>query len=219
MPRILIALLCLLLPAIGMADPVGRSIPYQKLYEMLAAVRQSDPQGIVVSSLQAQSSPEDQPLPGGLRIELRFGATRQPIALDHDGRFSLPLRADWAAGDAALWVNQPRSMVGISMSLTARLPQTTNTTYGRLLEGLSVTERIVEQQAGMMSFMVPKLQGMDLTYAGGTVQTAKVGSGASAKTLHSDSQGRLRLPFDSALPASTPVVLSALPVSLQPYAK
>lgn len=40
MPRALIALLCLLLPVIASAaDPVGRSIPYQKIYEPLAMVR------------------------------------------------------------------------------------------------------------------------------------------------------------------------------------
>jgi hypothetical protein len=70
-----------------------------------------------------------------------------------------------------------------------------------------------------MSFMVPKLQGMDLTYAAGAAQTATVGAGASAKIWRSDAQGRLRMPFDSALPTGTPVVLSAMPVSMQPYAK
>ena len=220
MPRSLIALLCLLLPMIATAaDPVGRTIPYQKLYEPLATVHQSDPQGIVISTFQAKSAEKGQPLPPDLKMELRFGTTRQPIMLDHDGRFSLPLRADWASGDAALWVNQPKSMVGVSLSFTARLPQATNTTYGRLMESLSIMERIVKQQAGMMSFMVPKLQGMDLTYAAGGVQTAMVGSGATAKTLRSDAQGRLRMPFDPAIPASTAVVLSALPVSMQPYAK
>ena len=220
MPRLTIALICLLLPAIAIAaDPVGRTIPYQKLYEPLSTVRQSDPQGIVVTSLQAKSGQKDHPLPPDLKMELRFGPTRQPLALDREGRFTLPLRADWAAGDAVLWVNQPKSVVGIILNFTARLPQTTNTTYGRLMESLPVMERMVKQQAGMMSFMVPKLQGMDLSYPAGAAQTATVGTGASVKTWRSDAQGRLRLPFDPALPASTPVVLSAMPVSMQPYAK
>jgi hypothetical protein len=220
MPRILLALLCLLLPMLAIAaDPVGRSIPYQKLYEPLAAIHQADPQGIVISTLQALSAQKNQPLPPGLRIELRFGATRQPVGVDRDGRFSLPLRADWAAGDAALWINQPKSVVGIVLTTTARLPQATSTTYGRLMESLPLMERIVKQQAGMMSFMMPRLKGMDLMYAAGAVQTAMVGAGASGKTWRSDAQGRLRVPFDPALPAGTAVVLSALPVSMQPYAK
>lgn len=220
MPRTLIALLCLLLPMIASAaDPVGRTIQYQKLYEPLAAVRQSDPQGVVISTLQAKSAQKNQPLPPDLKLELRYGTTRQPIALDHSGRFSLPLRADWAEGYASLWINQPKNVVGISLNFGARLPQTANTTYGRLMESLPVMERIVKQQAGMMSFMVPKLQGMDLRYPVGAAQTATVGTGTSAKTLRSDGQGRLRVPLDPAIPASTAVVLSAMPVSMQPYAK
>ncbi len=218
MPRTLIALFCLLLPVIALAtDPVGRTIPYQKLYEPLAAVRQSDPQGIVISTLQAKSAQADQPLPSDLKMELRYGTTRQPVALDHDGRFSLPLRADWVSGDAALWVNQPKSVVGISLSFTARVPQSTHTTYGRLMESLPVMEQVVKQQAGMMSMMVPKLQGMDLAYPAGAVRTATVGNGASAISLRSNAQGHLRVPYDPALPASTAVVLSAMPVSMQPY--
>ena len=152
-------------------------------------------------------------------MELHFGASRQPVAFDRDGRFSLPLRADLAAGDAVLWINQPKGVVGVSLSFTARLPQAKNTTYARLMESLPVMERIVKQQAGMMSFMVPKLQGMDLIYPIGVTQTAMVGSGASAKTLRSDAQGRMRVPLDPAIPAGTAVVLSAMPVSMQPYAK
>lgn len=220
MPRLLTALLCLLLPILASAaDPIGRTIPYRKLYEPLSAARQSDPQGIVISALQAKPAQQDRPLPIDLKMELRYGATRQPVVLERDGRFSLPLRADWAAGEAALWINQPKNVVGISLDFGARLPPTTTTTYGRLMESLPLMERIVKQQAGMMSFMVPSLKGVDLTYAAGTIQTAVIGTGASGKTLRSDAQGHLRMPLDPALPASTPVVLSAMPMALLPYAK
>lgn len=220
MPRILTALLCLLLPLIASAtDPTGRSIPYQKLYEPLSAIHQSDPQGIVVSSLQAQPSQKGQALPPDLRMELRYGTTRQAIVLDRQGRFTLPLRADLAANNASLWVNQPKGVVGIALSLEPRLPPTTSTSYGRLMECLPVMERLVKEQAGMMRFMVPSLKGVDLIYAGDRLQTATVGTGTSAKTWRSDAQGRLRMPFDADLPAATPVLLSALPISIAPYTK
>lgn len=61
----------------------------------------------------------------------------------------------------------------------------------------------------MMSFMAPEPQGVELDYAVGTVQTATVGTGALAKTWRCDAHGYLRIPFDPAMPANTPVVLSA----------
>jgi hypothetical protein len=219
MPRPLIALLCMLLPMLALAaDPVGRLIPYQNLYGPLAGVRQVDPQGIVISSLRAESAQKDQPLPADLKMELRFGTTRQPVALDRDGRFTLPLRADWATGDAALWINQPKSAVVVVEGFTMRTPTATRLNYGQLMESLPVMERVVKQQAGMMSLVAPKPQGVELAFAPDTPQSVIVGVGVQAKTWRTDAKGHVQVPFDPALPATTPVVLSALPVALQPYA-
>ena len=220
MRRTVTALCCLLLMAVaGAADAESRSIPYKKLYEPIATTRQADPEGIMLATFRAKPSQQGQSLPADLHLELQVGASRQPIAVGRDGVFSLPIRPEWAVTDAALWVNHPKSEVGISLSFSARLPPSTNTTYGRLMECLPLMKRMVKQQAGLMSFMAPSFLGVNLTYPGGSAQTAVIGSGASAKTVRSDAQGRLLLTFDEAIPASTPVVLSAMPTSIEPYTK
>jgi hypothetical protein len=203
------------------ADPVGRTIPYQKLYEPIAKMRSGDPQGILIARLQARAAEKGKPLPADLKLELRTGGTSQPIAFDHvSGRFELPIRADWASGDTTqIWLNYPKSEVGITLDFSARLPPSANTSYGRLMESLAVVERMVKQQAGIMSFMAPKFEGVELIWPAGTAQTATIGTGATAKTLRSDAQGHLRIPFDSATPANAVVVLSSLPSSLGPYTK
>ncbi len=215
----LTVLLWFLTAAIATAATEGRTIPYQKLYEPIATAKQMDPQGIMIAAFRAKSSQQGQPLPDDLRLELQAGATRQPIAVARNGLFSLPIRPELALTDAALWVNHPKSEVGISLSFSARLPQSTNTTYGRLTECLPLMERITKQQAGMMSFMAPSFVGIELVYPAGSQQTAVIGNGASAKTVRSDAQGRLRLEYDAAIPASTPVALSAMPGSIEPYTK
>lgn len=219
MPRPLAALLCLLLPLAVLAfdEPVGRDIPYQKLYEPLAAVHQADPDGVVVSILRAESAQPGQPLPTDLKIELRAGAAPQPINPAADGRFTLPLRADWASSGATLWINQPRSAVVISESFTMRTPTSTHPNYGQLMESLPVVERLQKQPVAIMGLMTSRPKGVELAYESGAAQTVTVGTGAQAKSWSTDDQGRVKVPFDPALPATTPVELSAPPAALRPY--
>ena len=221
-PHLFVILLSgLLLSVITFAgDPAGRTIPYQKLYDPIVQIRRADPQGILIASLHARTKDKGQSLPADLKIELRAAGTSQPIAYDRvDGRFELPMRADWASGDTELWLNYPKSEVGIALDFSARLPPAARTTYGRLMESLPVVERLVKQQAGMMSFMAPRFEGVELIWTAGTAQTATIGVGAATRILRSDGQGHLRVPFDPGTPANATVVLSALPASMGPYTK
>jgi hypothetical protein len=216
----LIALLWLLTAAsANAANAEGRTIPYQKLYDPVAKARQVDPQGIMITSFRARTPQPGQALPSDLRLELQAGTVKQTIAVARDGAFILPIRPEWAATDAVLWVNHPKSEVGISLSFSARLPPSTSTNYGRLMECLPLMQGIAKQQAGAMSFLAPTFIGVELAYPAGNMQSAVIGSGASAKTLHSDAQGHLHLEFDASIPASTPVVLSAMPTTIEPYSK
>jgi hypothetical protein len=219
MHRLPTALLCLLLPlaAIAADPPGGRSIPYQKLYAPLAAVKKADPEGVVSSSLRAESAQPDQPLPADLKIELRAGTTHQALAHDHDGRFTLPLRADWISADAMVWVNQPKEAVKIVETFKMRTPTATHLQYGQLMESLPVLERIQQQHADIGGLMATTPEGVELAYVPGTPQTVTVGTSAQAKSWNTDDAGHVQVPFNPALPATTPVVLSALPLALQPY--
>ncbi|HEY2346685.1 MAG TPA: hypothetical protein VGH80_12545 [Xanthomonadaceae bacterium] len=211
------ALFCLLPLAAAADAPEGRSIPYQKLYAPLAAVKQADPQGVVSSSLCAESVQPDQPLPANLKVELRAGATRQALALDPHGCIALPLRADWASGDAAVWVSQPREAVKLVEAFKMRTPTATRISYGQLMESLPVIERIQQQHVEIGGLMGTPSQGVELAYGQGGTQSVTVGSGAQAKSWSSDGDGHVKIPFDPALPATTPVVLGALPTALRPY--
>jgi hypothetical protein len=216
-------LLCLLLPPLAVAaapqlQEQGRSIPYQKLYAPLAAVRQADPTGVVSSSLRAEAALPGQSLPADLKIELRSGTTHQPLTLDKDGAFALPLRADWASGDATVWINHPKEEIKVVEIFKMRTPTATRISYAQLMESVPVMERIQQQHADIGDLMASTPQGIELAYQPGTPQTVTVGSGAQRKTWNTDDKGHVRIPFDPALPAAAPVVLSALPVALQPYA-
>jgi hypothetical protein len=219
MARTLFALLCLLLPAIALADDsMGRSIPYQKLYEPLNAVHQADPQGIVKSSLRAEPAAGTRSLPSDLKIELRSGATTEPVAPDDEGRFVLPMHADWASGNATLWINHPKSQVVIVEIFTMRTPTSTHLEYGQLMESLQVMQRIQAQHAQIAGLMTDKPQGVELAFDPGTPQTVVIGASAKVTTWNTDEQGHVRIPFDQAVATTTPVVLSAVPRELQPYA-
>jgi len=221
MLRLKTTLICLTLSlaAVAADAPEGRSIAYRKLYEPLAAVRSADPQDIVSSTLRAEPAQPDQPLPADLKIELRSGATHQPITLGQDGSFKLPMNPDWARSDATLWINQPKSAVKIVELFTMRTPTAAQLTYGELMESLPVLERIQKQKVEIAGLMPTAPQGVELAYDPGTAQTITIGTGAKAKTWNTDDQGHVMVPFDPALPATTPVMLSALPTALQPYAK
>jgi len=216
-------LLCLALSSTAAAADApagqGRSVPYQKLYAPLAAVRQADPQGIVTSSLCAESVQPDQPLPADLKIELRAASTRQDLALDPRGCITLPLRAEWASGDAVVWISQPKEAVKLVEAFKMLTSAATRFTYGQLMESLPVIERIQRQPVQIGGLMASKPQGVELAYGSGATQSVIVGAGAQAKTWSSDGDGFVKVPLDAALPASTPVVLSALPLALRPYSE
>ncbi len=220
------ALLCLLLPlAVRAADPSqpgqegGRSIPYARLYAPLAAVKQADPQGIVTRSVRAEPAEPGQALPAGLQVELRAGSTRQPLAVAADGAIDFPLRPEWASGDAVVWVNRPKEEVKIVEIFRMRAPKGAKLSYGQLMESLPVIERIQQQHIQIGDLMATPPVGVELAYGTGTPQSVTVGSGAQARSWSSDELGHVRVPFDAAIPASTPVTLSAPPIALQPYAQ
>ena len=219
MSRLPLVLLCMSVSlAAACAEPEGRSIPYQKLYEPLAAVKKADPQGIVAASLRAESAQDGQPLPADLKIELRHGTAHDPVAVDAQGHFEMPLKADWASTDASLWVNQPRSAVKIVENFTMRPPTATRITYGQLMESLPVMKRIQDQHVDIGGLLASSPLGVELAFdPPGTAQTITVGSGVKARTWTSDANGLVKVAYDATLPPGTPVVLSALPVALKPY--
>jgi len=218
MSRLPIVLTCLLLPlAAAAAEPEGRSIPYQKLYEPLAAVRKADPDGIVTSSLRAEPATDGQPLPDGLKIELRHGAAHDPVAVGADGRFDLPLHADWTSTDASLWLNQPKTVVKVVENFSMRTPRSTHLTYAQLMESVPVIERIRAQHVDIHGLLASTPAGVELAFEPGSPQKVTVGTGSAAKSFAPDGEGLVKVPWDASLPASTPVELTALPSALLPY--
>lgn len=210
--------LCGLLLAAAVAADDGRAIPYHALYAPLAAVKQADPAGIVIGTLCAEPTQTGQALPVGLKIELRSGGTSSPLPLDAHGCLELPVRADLPNSDARVWINQPKEAVKLVEAFKMRTPTATRITYGQLMESLPVIERLARQSVPIGGLPTTPPQGVELAWVPGTAQTVTVGTGASAKSWTTDADGRLRIPHDSTLPPATPVVLSALPVALQPYA-
>ena len=99
-----------------------------------------------------------------------------------------------------------------------RAPASLRLTYGQLMESLPVMERIQQQHVGIGGMLAGAPAGVELAYAPGAAQTVTVGAGAAAKSWTTDEAGIVQVPFDPALPKTTPVVLTALPNALQPYA-
>jgi hypothetical protein len=219
MPRPTIALLCLILPlAAAAAGPEGREIPYQNLYEPLAAVKKADPEGIVKTILLAESVQADQPLPADLKIEVRHGAQATAISVASDGRFDLPLEAGWASAGATVRINHPKSEVKVVEQFTMRTPATLRLTYGALMESLPVMERIQAQHVDIHGLLATRPDGVELAFVASGPQSVTIGTGALAHAWKSDDQGLVKVPFDPKLPKDTPVVLSAPPDALLPYA-
>lgn len=213
LPGLLLAL------AVRAAEPSdGRDIAYRSLYEPLAAVRQADPDGIVVRIVRVESAQTGQPLPADLKVELHDDPNRQSLLPSADGRIDLPLRADWAADGATLWINQPREVVVVSETFAMRTPTATRIDYARLMESLPVVERLQNQPTAIAGLMRDRPIGVELAFDPAAPQTIAIGTGPQARTWTTDAEGRVKIPFDPALPAATPVTLSALPVALQPYA-
>lgn len=99
----------------------------------------------MVSSLQLQAAQKGTRCRPTYSWNLRVGTTHQPIPFDHDGRLTLPMRANLAAGDATVWINQLKGVVVIQIAFTARLPPSAVTSYGRPMESLPVMKRITKQ--------------------------------------------------------------------------
>jgi hypothetical protein len=98
-----------------------------------------------------------------------------------------------------------------------RTPTNTHLSYGQLMESLPVVERLQKQATPIMGLMTSKPVGVELAFQPGSPQTVTVGTGAQAKSWNTNDEGRVKVPFDPALPATTPVVLSSLPAALQPF--
>ncbi|MBS0456633.1 MAG: hypothetical protein JSS44_04800 [Proteobacteria bacterium] len=203
----------------AIAQDGGRTIPYAALYAPLAAVKQADPLGIVTSSVCAESAQADVPLPGDLKVELRDAAGHHPLPLDAHDCITLPPRVGGAVSDAEIWINQPRQAVKLVEAFAMRTPTATHISYGQLMESLPVIERLATQPLRIGGLPTQPPQGVELAWPPGTAQRVTVGTGASEHAWTTDTQGHLRIPFDSTLPASTPVVLSTLPSALQPYSQ
>lgn len=199
----------LMLPAVAMADETAK-IAYHALAELptkfdAVPVAERDRVRLIlrVISKNADHAPivmtAEMP---DRKIEIRVAA---------NGDFELPRDPALAAADPTFMINQPKGTLDLDFEFAALLPNPVDFRYADLALAAGQANKLVEREAGMMSFLAPEVKGMLFTCDGapGCVLTVHHASGDRA--YPPDAAGIIALKFDKELAAENPRITATRP--------
>ena len=153
--------------------------------------------------------------PSDVVFTIVHGNERKRIVIDADGKFDPAIDPAWAKANPKVLTNMPDGeKAGFAFAVAPVVPAGLQLDYAGLMASVQQGNALMKSQGGMMRFMLPTFVGIGMHYPRGQAATARIKSALGEKTVSTDANGQLRLPFDPALlGANAQVTLSQRPQS------
>jgi hypothetical protein len=147
--------------------------------------------------------------PRVITLVIRAKAGDIPLEPLRDGTLALPLRKALFDENPPVLTSLPAGLkTKVTLDLRPLLPEGTSFAYADLFLAVTQANRYAEAEAGFFKFMVPRMKGLVLRFAGAQTVQVQVGD----ETLRAGEDGTLRLLVDDELMKSNPAVtLGAVP--------
>lgn len=191
-------------------------IPYKKFVESfyLDKFYSADPHSRDHLRLLVKLQPEDKAIkPSDVVLTVAHAGARDRMPIDADGVMDVEPNAAWLKDEAMIYTNLPKgSKVHIDALFASRTPDTLELSYTELMTSVPQWNALLKEKAGMLRFMLPTFNAVDLHFAKPAGQTLRVVDKSGTKTYTADAKGEIKLKLDNALMQGNPqVILSERP--------
>jgi hypothetical protein len=130
---------------------------------------------------------------------------KDKLPLNSEGLMELVPDPAWIKEDAMIYTNLPKSeKSNVSAIFAVRLPELMTVSYKEMMAGVPEWNALIKEQAGLLRFMLPKFNAIEIHYAQPAKQTVQIMSKGGAKTLTADADGDIKLKLDEALQVENP---------------
>jgi hypothetical protein len=181
---------------------------YLELFQSLGHLDRIVP-GLLVASTDPGVKPQD------IRFRVLTKSGWQNFSPDDNGNIRFPYQPDWA--DLVLFSNQPKGSLQLGVGFSAKLPDTTRTTYQELMKLVPQFEEALTALAKLQGQPAPKVKGLSIQMPEGPDASIRVLSRKDQQVLSSYVTGIIVIRYDEALwVENPPVEFDELPIGIVP---
>jgi hypothetical protein len=195
-------------------------MPYKKFVETfyLDKFYAADPHSRDHLRLLVKVEPVDKTIkPGDIALTVVHAGVRDRMSIDADGFMDVEPNAAWLKDEAMIYTSLPKgSKVQVDALFASRTPEKLELPYTDLMTSVPQWNALIKEKAGMLRFMLPTFNAIDLHFAKPAGQTLRVVDKSGVKTYTADAKGEIKLKLDNALMQGNPqVILSERPSMIE----
>jgi hypothetical protein len=181
---------------------------YLELFKSLEHLDRIVP-GLMVASTDPGVKPQD------IQFRVLTPDGWQKFSPDSNSNIRFPYQPDWA--DLVLFSNQPKGSLQLGVGFSAKLPDTTRTTYQELMRLVPQFEEALTALAKLQGQPAPEIKGLNIQMPEGQNASVRVISQKGQRIMSSYVTGIVVIKYDEALwQENPPVEFDELPIGIVP---
>ena len=181
---------------------------YLELFKSLEHLDRIVP-GLLVASTDPGVRPQD------IQFKVLAPDGWKSFSPDSNGNIRFPYQPDWA--HLVLLSNQPKGSLQLGVGFSAKLPDTTTTTYQELMTLVPQFEEALTALAKLQGQPAPEVKGLSIQMPEGPDASIRVNSQKNRQILSSYVTGIIVIKYDEALWLENPSVeFDELPIGIVP---
>ena len=139
---------------------------------------------------------------------------RYDLPVDDYGFVEVPRDPTIVAADPVIETNQPKGSFETKLAMLLQVPDHQRFHYADLRTATRQTDALIDKAAGLASFLVPSVKGVQFRCPPGAECTVVVHHTSQDEILHPDPEGRIRLPLSRSLEAENPLIEASIPLTV-----
>jgi hypothetical protein len=191
------------------AQPTVHQVPYKELFDQLDkfySLKERDRLSLR-TSIRAEDGKQLN-LPVTISIASPDGVLDIPV--DADNAFQLPYKPEWLKTNTLVQFNQAENNYKIRVQVGMKPPgDGSHFTYADVLAAFAQFDKLIGQEAGMLSFVAPSAQTLRIFC--GTDCTATLTGAGGSRVIPADKDGRVMIPNDKKLKRDNPTISLSKP--------
>ncbi len=155
--------------------------------------------------------------PADVVLTVAHAGGRDRLPVNPDGFMEIEPNPAWIKEEAVIYTSLPKDeKVRVDAWFASRTPDRLALPYAELMTSVPQWNALLKEKAGMLRFMLPTFNAVDIHFAKPAGQTLQVLAKGGAKTYTADATGEIKLKLDDALMQGNPeVTLSEKPSMME----
>ena len=152
-----------------------------------------------------------------IALSVMHSGGKELIPINADGVVNLIPNRGWMKENPMIYTSMPKGeKTSISVTFAAKAPENLRFNYVALMGSVRQWNELINEYAGLLRFVAPKLNGIELHFAKPAQQTLQLMTKEGVKTFTADAKGSLKVKLDETWMKDDPqIVLSEHPVEIE----